>query len=206
REWPASGFLLGFRQSPKNGARQGGCAMCDDHTEHDNMLYLLKRGMTRRGFGLVATGGVMMAALPRAAHAADVVESDVTIETPDGVCDAHFVHPAAGAAPAVLVWPDIMGLRPSFRAMGTRLAESGYAVLTVNPFYRSQPAPVISEGESFGDPDTRQRLFGLAGALTPETNVTDATAFVAWLDAQDALDTSKKMGTTGYCMGGPITM
>lgn len=180
--------------------------MCDERTEHDNMLYRLKHGLTRRGLGVALTGGAMLAALPRAAYAVDVTESDVTIETPDGTCDAYFVHPASGPAPAVLVWPDIMGLRPAFRAMGKRLAESGYAVLVVNPFYRSQPAPVVTEGESFGTPGTRERLFALMGALTPETNVTDATAFVSWLDAQDAVDTSRKMGTTGYCMGGPITM
>jgi carboxymethylenebutenolidase len=180
--------------------------MCDEHTVKDNERYLRGPVVSRRGFGALAGGAALMAVLPRPAFAVDVVESDVTIETPDGMCDAYFVHPAAGAAPAVLVWPDIMGLRPAFRAMGKRLAESGYSVLVVNPFYRSAPSPVVAEGETFQDPPVRERLFGLMGALTPETNVTDATAFVSWLDQQEAVDTSRKIGTTGYCMGGPITM
>jgi carboxymethylenebutenolidase len=135
-----------------------------------------------------------------------LAESDVKITTPDGVCDAYFVHPAKGKHAAVLVWPDIMGLRPAFRVMGRRLAEAGYAVLTVNPFYRSQPSPVIKEGEGFQMPEVRARLMPLARSLSPETNVTDATAFVKWLDANSAVDTKRKIGTTGYCMGGPIVM
>jgi carboxymethylenebutenolidase len=142
--------------------------------------------------------------LPRAAHAVDVTESDVTITTADGDCDAYFVHPASGSAPAVLVWPDIFGLRPAFRAMGKRLAEEGYAVLVVNPFYRQAVAPVVNEGDTFQTEGVRDKLFGLMGALTPETHTADAQAFIGWLDSQAAVDTSKKVGTQGYCMGGPI--
>jgi carboxymethylenebutenolidase len=131
--------------------------------------------------------------LPAVATAAEVSESDVEIKTPDGVCDAHFVHPAKATA-AVLVWPDIFGLRPAFRAMGKRLAESGYAVLTVNPFYRSNK----------GTPASRDDAFGYARTLNATTHVSDAKAFVAWLDAQKAVDTRRKIGTTGYCMGGAI--
>ncbi len=130
----------------------------------------------------------------------------MTIKTPDGTCDAHFVHPKTGAAPAVLVWPDIFGLRPAFRQMGRRLAESGYSVLTVNPFYRVQKAPTAPPKPDFQDPATRESLMKLAGGLTAETNVTDAKAFVAWLDSQSSVDKKRKIGTTGYCMGGPITM
>src|SRR5262249_34371001 len=119
-------------------------------------------------------------------------------------CDAFFVHPASGKNPAVLVWPDIMGLRPAFRTMARRLASDGYAVLTVNPFYRTVRSPILTEGQSFSDPAVRQRLMGLAGALTPETTRTDAIAFTTWLDRQRAVDTSKKIGSTGYCMGGKM--
>ena len=115
------------------------------------------------------------------------------------------MHPAAGAAPGVLVWPDVLGLRPAFRAMGKRLAESGYAVLVVNPFYRGKKAPVIPDGAKFDDA-TRAIVMPLAQQLNATTHVTDAKAFVAWLDTQAAVDKRKKIGTTGYCMGGPIVM
>ncbi len=180
--------------------------MCDEHTLKDDEKYLRGRGVSRRGFGALAGGAALAATLARPAFAVDVTESEVSIETPDGVCDAHFVHPVSGPAPAVLVWPDIMGLRPTFRAMGTRLAESGYAVLTVNSFYRSQPAPVVAEGESFADPDVRPRLFAMRGLMDDQTDMSDARAFIAWLDGQDAVDTSRGVGTTGYCMGGPQIM
>jgi carboxymethylenebutenolidase len=133
-------------------------------------------------------------------------ESEVTITTPDGACDAYFVHPTTGTAPAVLVWPDILGLRPAFRQMGKRLAGSGYAVLVVNPFYRKQTAPTSSPNADFNDPATRDALMALMHSLTPETEVTDAKALTAWLDQQPSVDKSRKMGTTGYCMGGPLVL
>jgi carboxymethylenebutenolidase len=138
--------------------------MCDQDTERSNKKFLL----TRRRFGAmtVALGGAVM--LPRAANAVDVTESDVTITTPDGNCDAYFVHPVSGASAAVLVWPDIFGLRPAFRTMGKRLAEQGYAVLVVNPFYRSAVSPVVAEGDSFQTPGVREKLFGYRGAMSNE--------------------------------------
>jgi carboxymethylenebutenolidase len=175
--------------------------MCDQHFEED-----LKKYLTRREFGALTAGAGLMALLPPVANAQDVTESDVEIETPDGVADCYFVHPTSGANAAVLVWPDILGLRTSFREMGRRLAQSGYAVLTVNPFYRQQRAPVVPEGASFADQATRDVVFPLAGTLTAQTHVTDARAFVAWLDQQSAVDTNRQIGTTGYCMGGPIVM
>ena len=105
----------------------------------------------------------------------------------------------------MLVWPDILGLRPAFRQMGKRLAESGYAVLTVNPFYRSKRAPVVPEGAAF-DEATRGIVFPLAQQFNATTHVSDAKAFIAWLDAQPQVDKGRKIGTTGYCMGGPIMM
>jgi carboxymethylenebutenolidase len=180
--------------------------MCDEHFEEDLAKYMRHPPMSRRRFGALSAGLGMAMLLPRAADALDVTESDVTISTPDGSADCYFVHPATGTSPGVLVWPDILGLRPSFRQMGKRLAESGYAVLVVNPFYRQAKAPVVPPGASFGDPETRKVVMKLAGGLNATTHVTDAKAFVPWLDAQDAVDTAKKIGTTGYCMGGPIVM
>jgi carboxymethylenebutenolidase len=178
--------------------------MCDETTLEDIEKYQTAGKLTRRTFGtLSAAAGVAML-LPRAANAMDVAESDVTIKTPDGEADCYFVHPASGKSPAVIVWPDILGLRPAFKAMGKRLAESGYAVLVVNPFYRKAKAPVVAEGASFADDAVRTKVMGLMQSLTPGGEVTDAKAFIGWLDGQASVDKSKKMGTTGYCMGGPF--
>jgi len=184
--------------------------MCDNDSLDDMIDYQLKAGLrsgelSRRQFGALTLGAGMMSILPPVANAAEVTESEVEIKTPDGTCDAHFVHPTTGAHAAVLVWPDIFGLRPAFRQMGKRLAESGYAVLTVNPFYREKKSPV-AERASMQDPEVRTELFRLAGTLTAETANTDAKAFVNWLDAQSSVDKKRKIGTTGYCMGGPLTM
>lgn len=180
--------------------------MCDENFEQDLETYSRFPHLTRRQFGVASMGAGLLITLPRAADALDVKEQDVTIKTPDGECDAYFVHPASGASAAVLVWPDILGLRPAFRKMGKRLAESGYAVLTVNPFYRAKKSPVVPEGASFADPAVSAVVRPLAGQLNAETHVTDARAFVTWLDQQTAVDKRKKIGTTGYCMGGPIVM
>ncbi|WP_168567050.1 dienelactone hydrolase family protein [Crateriforma spongiae] len=170
--------------------------MCDPKTYEEDL-----KKYSRRDIGALAAAGMGAAMmLPRAANAVDVSDQDVTIETPDGVCDAYYVTPASGAHAAVLIWPDIFGLRPAFRQMGKRLAESGYSVLVVNPFYRKQKAPTAAKGASTPINDVRS----LARTLSPETHTTDAKAFVAWLDQQAQVDTSKKVGTTGYCMGGPI--
>jgi carboxymethylenebutenolidase len=152
----------------------------------------------------MGTGLAMI--LPALAEAAEVKESEVEIKTADGTCDAYFVHPASGKHPGVLVWPDIFGLRPAFRKMGQRLAESGYSVLVVNQFYRTKKPPIAAEGASFQDPQVRAALMALAGTLSADTVATDAKAFVPWLDSQAAVDKKRKMGTTGYCMGGPMTM
>jgi carboxymethylenebutenolidase len=177
--------------------------MCDqDHFDEDLKKYVSEGRVTRRDFGTLTAGVSLAMMLPRAANAQAVTEADVEIKTPDGTCDAYFVHPASGAHAAVLVWPDIFGLRPAFRAMGKRLAESGYSVLTVNPFYRTQKAPTAPNGASTPIAD----VVPLARTLNATTHVTDAKAFVAWLDAQPSVDKGRKIGTTGYCMGGPITM
>ena len=181
--------------------------MCDEKTLRDEEEYLRRsERLTRRGFGGLAIGTGLTMLLPRAADALQVTASNVEVPTPDGTADCHFVHPTAGAHPGVLVWPDALGLRPAFEQMGRRLAESGYSVLVVNPYYRKVKAPVLPEGASFRDEATRNTIFPLMRSLSPETNVTDAKAFVGFLDGQDAVASDRKMGTTGYCMGGSITM
>lgn len=181
--------------------------MCDEHTLRDAEVAENDGGrITRRQLGVAAAGATLAAVLPKARAAESLARADVRVATPDGEADCYFAHPASGKHPAVIVWPDILGLRPAFRDMGDRLAASGYAVLTVNPYYRSAQAPVVGEGASFRDQATRETVMPLARSLTPETNVTDAKAFVAFLDAQGSVDTSRPIGTTGYCMGGPMTM
>jgi carboxymethylenebutenolidase len=181
--------------------------MCDQDTQDDANEFLKRKSdLTRRQFGALSVGTGLAIMLPQVAGAVEVTEGDVSITTPDGTADCYFVHPKTGAAAAVLVWPDILGLRPAFRQMGKRLAESGYSVLVVNPFYRTRKSPVVAEGASFGDPAVRAAVIPLAGTLNATTHVTDAKAFVAWLDAQPSVDKRRKIGTTGYCMGGPIVM
>ena len=128
------------------------------------------------------------------------------LPTPDGTADCHFVHPSSGAHPGVLIWPDALGLRPAFEQMARRLAESGYAVLVVNPYYRTERVPFLPEGASFRDEEVRKKIFPLMRSLTPERTVTDAAAFVGFLDSRDAVARDRKIGTAGYCMGGSMTM
>ena len=179
--------------------------MCDEQTERD-IDAAVGRAMTRRRFTAVTAAVAAASIMPRAKGAPAVTGADVTVETADGQADCYFTHPAAGRHAGVVVWPDILGLRPAFRAMGDRLASSGYAVLVANPYYRQARAPVVPEGASFRDAATRETVMPLYQALSAEGNVTDAKAFVAFLDAQSTVDTTRKIGTTGYCMGGPMTM
>jgi len=174
--------------------------MCDqDHFEDDRKQFEALGQVTRRQFGVLVGAGISLM-LPQVANAVAVTESDVTVTTPDGTADCYFVHPATGAAAAVLIWPDIFGLRPAFRQMGKRLAESGYSVLVVNPFYRVKKAPTAEKGAATPIPELRP----LAQALNETTQMTDAKAFIAWLDQQPSVAKNRKVGTQGYCMGGPI--
>ena len=153
--------------------------------------------------GLAGTTGAAGAAGPA------VTEREVTITTPDGTCDAAFFHPATGTCPGVLIWPDAFGLRPAMRDMARRLAAEGYAVLVPNPFYRLTKAPVVQTAANFDfkDPkafDTLRPLMGSVGA--PGAAEKDAVAYVAFMDAQPQVDKGRKIGTQGYCMGGPYTV
>lgn len=178
--------------------------MCDEHTAADNDRML--GGLTRRGFTAAAAATGMLAILPSPANAATVKGRDVIIKTADGTADAYFVAPTSGKHPAVLVWPDIMGLRPAFRQMADRLAQSGYAVLTVNQFYRSTKAPFLKPGQSFDQPEVRAMIMPWREPLTPAAITADAKTFAAFLDAQPEVNTKRGMGTTGYCMGGPFVV
>jgi carboxymethylenebutenolidase len=181
--------------------------MCDNDSMDDMIEYQLKSAqLSRRRFGALTLGTGMVSLLPVAASAAWIEDAEVDIKTPDGTADAYFVHPSDGVHPGVLMWPDIFGLRPAFKQMARRLAEAGYAVLVVNPFYRTKRAPTAPENPDYNDPPTRAALMGLMGSLTPETTVTDAKTFVAWLDSQPAVDHKRRMGTMGYCMSGPFTL
>ncbi len=180
--------------------------MCDELTNRDAEEYLRRNGLTRREFNKRGAGAALAMLLPPVANAVDVVEQDVMVETPDGMADCYFVHPASGKHAAVIVWPDIVSIRPAFRAMGKRLAESGYSVLVVNPYYRTARGAVVPEGKTFRDPGIRDLLMPHARTLSPETCVSDGRAFVAYLDQQPSVDTDRKIGTTGYCMTGSYTM
>lgn len=180
--------------------------MCDLDTLRDTTEFLKQQKLTRRSFTALSAGAGAGFVLPSVANAQAVMEMDVNISTPDGTADCYFVHPASGSHAAVLVWPDILGLRPAFRAMGKRLAEAGYSVLVVNPFYRNAKAPVVPEGASFQDPATRNTVMPLAQSLNAETHFTDARAFIEWLDRQAVVDKGRRIGTIGYCMGGPMVM
>jgi carboxymethylenebutenolidase len=174
--------------------------MCDqDHFEQDRLEYEARGQVTRRQFGVLLGAGMAMM-LPEVVNAVAVTESDVSVKTPDGTADCYFVHPATGAAAGVLIWPDIFGLRPAFRQMGKRLAETGYSVLVVNPFYRVKKAPTAEQGSATPIP----QLLPLAQGLNETINMNDAKAFIAWLDQQSQVAKNRKIGTQGYCMGGPI--
>lgn len=188
--------------------------MCDEHTETSNEAFFKEGGLSRRS--AITAGAATLALANLATVEAEaqttklpVVEMELDIDTPDGKADVHFAVPAFGKHPAVLVWPDIMGLRPAFRGMGKRLAQAGYAVLTINPFYRIQRGQVFdATTEKFSDPPVRTRLVGLMQPTVgnPENCRKDATAMFEWLDKHGSVDSKKKAGTTGYCMGGPLVM
>src|SRR6187399_1215031 len=154
--------------------------MCEQvQFEKDRQDFEARGLVTRRQFGVLLGAGMAMM-LPRVVNAVAVTESEVTVKTPDGTADCYFVHPATGTAAGVLLWPDIFGLRPAMRQMGKRLAESGYSVLVVNPFYRVQKAPTADAGAKTPIPEVRP----LAQQLNETTHMSDAKAFIGWLDQQ----------------------
>ncbi len=208
--------------------------MCDEETERDNEIYLAKRALSRREVGMGAgvavatmmvgctpspgtTDGPVSAPAPTGAPPPAPAETAqpepavatahrmVTIDTPDGSAEAFFVAPESGAHPAVLMWPDVAGLREAYQKMATRLAGAGYAVLAVNHYYRSTKLPVLASFDEWRSEEGKARIAPMRAALTPEGIAKDGAAFVAWLDQQKEVDTAKKVASSGYCMGGPYT-
>ncbi len=180
--------------------------MCDQ--DHLAEMDRRPRGVSRRELGALGA----MAALAACGVSEEVqaqgglTERDVSFDAPGGTLDGFFVHPATGKAPAVILWPDIAGLRDAKKVMARRLAGSGYAVFVPNPFYRSEPAPQFQDFEDFRDNGGFQKVGPWMAQNTHENVVETARAIVAWLDRQDAVDTAKGIGTQGYCMGGPFTV
>ncbi len=165
--------------------------------------------ITRRDFVSSTVGaGIAAAAAAQLSGQARVVETNVEIKTPDGTCDAAFIHPASGAHPAVIIWPDAFGLRPSMRDMAKRLVtEANYSVLVPNPFYRVGKGTFFEDASKVNFAAERAKLTPLMGSIGADGAVEkDAPAFVAWLDAQPQVDKTKKIGTQGYCMGGALVV
>ncbi len=167
-----------------------------------------RQRISRREFtALTLAAGVSAAAGASAASVAEVIDTDVLVKTPSGTCDAALVHPQGGGRwPAVIIFPDVFGLRPTMRAMAKRLATNGFTVLVPNPFYRSTKAPGIFPDFDFGNPADRAKLDALRAPMTSDAVMQDAAAYVAFLDAQPSVNNKAKMGVVGYCMGGPMTM
>jgi carboxymethylenebutenolidase len=173
--------------------------------EHDQQS---QGEVSRRDFVTMSlAAGIAMAAGPAAAADLPVTEKDVQIKTPDGMCDAAFIYPSSGAHPAVIIWPDAFGLRPSMRQMGRRLAAQGYSVLVPNPFYRVSKAPQYPDASKVDFATERPKINPLMGSInTAGTVEKDVPAFIAFLDQQSAVDKRKKIGTQGYCMGGALVV
>jgi carboxymethylenebutenolidase len=167
------------------------------------------KDITRRDFTAILVGAGLATTVQSAeARGPEVVETDVEIKTPDGTCDAAFIHPKSGSYPGVLIWPDAFGLRPSMRAIGRRIAAEGYSVVVPNPFYRVSKAPFTDASNfNFQNPDDMAKLRPLMASVNAPGNAEkDATAYVAFLDAQKQVKTKKKIGAQGYCMGGALVM
>ena len=182
--------------------------MTDDKQDSTEPLTDLP-DVSRRDFIARSVAASLAAAAGPAFAAQSVVETDVSIRTPDGTCDAAFIHPATGSHPGVLLWPDAFGLRPAMRDMARRLATEGYAVLVPNPFYRLAKAPVFNDASSF-DFENQAQIAQLrplmASVNAPGAAEKDAVAFIAFLDAQSQSDRTRKIGTQGYCMSGPLVV
>ena len=176
--------------------------MCDSDNHQG---YIADTSVTRRSVVLTLSSVAAAVGLPSAVLAADVTETDVMVPTPDGSADAALFHPAGtGSWPAVLMWPDILGLRPVFREMGRRLAAAGYTVLVPNPFYRTKRAPIVTGAFDFNDPKQRDSIMSLRSTLTDTGIDKDAAAFVAFLDKQKQTNRRKGAGVQGYCFSGPF--
>jgi carboxymethylenebutenolidase len=177
--------------------------MCDEFI-HQGLTH--DPTVSRRAFVLSSAATAVLSSPAAAAAQAKVVEKDVNVPMASGVSDSALFYPEGKAPwPAVLVWTDILGLRPVFREMGRRLAAEGYVVLVPNPFYRNAKAPVVDGSFDFSKPEDRAKVMPMAAALTADANISDAKSYLTFLEAQLQTDKKKKMGVQGYCMGGPLT-
>ncbi|UFX42752.1 dienelactone hydrolase family protein [Bradyrhizobium sp. 41S5] len=173
--------------------------MCDELSHDDNERYRA----TRRHISSGKHGGLEQSSRGRYSP---VFGMRSAIETPDGIADSFFVAPTKGKYPGILVWPDVMGLRPAFEEMAKRVAQEGYAVLVVNQFYRNTEAPFLKPGEDWRQPDINAKITSWGKALTQSATASDAKIFIDWLDKQKSVDTSRGIGCAGYCLGGPMMM
>jgi carboxymethylenebutenolidase len=181
--------------------------MCDEFTLEGEEAALAGRGVTRRDFAAMGTAAVLAGcAGTQSGPAPGLTERTVTFTTPDGIADGFFVHPARGKHPGVIMWPDIAGLRDAMKVMARRLAEAGYAVLVVNQYYRSAPAPILKTLSEWRTPEGGARLRPMIALINADATTRDAGAFVAFLDSQPVVDRKRGIGTSGYCMGGPFTV
>lgn len=189
--------------------------MCDEVTEAENAAFAAGEHLSRRRFNALGAGAAAAAVLPGCASAKDsdknaagpaTREREVAVKTADGSADGFFVHPAQGRHPAVLIWPDVAGLREAYRNIARRLAQSGFAVLAINHYYRSSPAPIVGKFEEWRTPAGQAKIGPMRAALTPVAILRDATALVGWLDAQPQVDTARAIGSSGYCMTGSYTI
>ena len=190
--------------------------MCDEHTDREDAEWLVSRGLSRRSFGALGAGAVAIATLPgcmstptaeaTAGTPSPTAERMVSVATPDGAIDALFVHPAKGRHPAIVMWPDVAGLRDAYKTMARRLAAAGFAVLAVNQYYRAGPAPFVATMGEWRTPDGQAKLAPAIATLSPENTRRDAAALVGWLDRQAAVDTRRKIGMAGYCQTGSFTL
>lgn len=183
--------------------------MCDEFTAVADDENLAAKGLTRREFAAAGAAAALVSYAPAAmaaAAAGRLTESMVDVTTPDGSCDAFFVHPAKGRHPGVILWPDVLGLRDAKKAMARRLAAEGYAVLAVNPYYRGHRGPLGMDFAEFRTAEGAAKIGPLRAALTPDGTERDAKALVAWLDGQRSVDTRRGIGNQGYCMTGSFTI
>ena len=194
--------------------------MCDDFTESDNRGWIERQtvglNLARRDFAAIGASAAALAVVPGcnartaakkgAAQALPTLSRDARVKTPDGIADGVFITPTTGKHPAVIMWPDIAGLRDAYKTMGTRLAAAGYAVLVVNQYYRNAPAPVLANFAEWTTPEGQAKLKPMIAAIKPTGTTSDGAAFVKWLDKQKEVDTARKVGSCGYCMGGPFTV
>ena len=180
-----------------------------DDKQYSEKLHNAVADPSRRDFIALSVAAGLAAATGSTFAAQPVVETDVTIKTPDGTCDAAFIHPQTGSHPGVLIWTDAFGLRPAMRDIGKRIAAEGYSVLIPNPFYRIAKAPVFDSASSFNfqnEADMAKLRPLMASVSAPGVAEKDAVAYIAFLDAQSQINKAKKIGTQGYCMGGPLVV